>query len=106
MKDDICKLAKKAIEARAQAADCLAVEYADLQSKSMEAHRAFLARVQPDDIVALEARVAELEAALRPFAEEAQRYEPDDGDSNMPAWSSNEFSIGHFRRAAAAMEGK
>lgn len=58
------------------------------------------------EVKALTARVAELEAALKPFAEEAQRYEPDDGDSNMPAWSSNEFCIGHFRRAAAAMEGK
>ncbi len=62
--------------------------------------------IHPDTLLAITARVAELEAALKPFAEEAQRYEPDDGDSNMPAWSSNEFCIGHFRRAAAAMEGK
>lgn len=51
---------------------------------------------------AAETRIAALEAALKPFADEAERYDPDEGDSHYVAWASD-FLIGSLRRARAAL---
>ena len=40
--------------------------------------------------------------ALRPFAEQAERFEPDDGDGHYEAWDFKP-RIGDLRRAAAAL---
>jgi len=78
----------------------------------MEADAAYIAAANPQAILALlderdalTARVGKLEKALKPFADEAPRYEPDEGDDKDTAWDSL-FEIGDLRRAAAAMEGK
>ena len=42
------------------------------------------------------------EEALKPFANEAARYEPDEGDGVNIAWDSR-FTIGNLRAAAAAL---
>ena len=46
-----------------------------------------------------------LREALKPFADEAERYEPDEGDDRHVAWSSP-FSIGALRRARSALAEK
>lgn len=78
----------------------------------MEADAAYIAAANPqtslallDERDALTARVAELEEALRPFADKAQQYEPNEDDDKDPAWDAM-FKIGDLRRAAAAMEEK
>ncbi len=48
------------------------------------------------------ARIAELEAALKPFADEAARYDPDENDNQSLAWASTSFRIGQLRAARAA----
>ena len=53
----------------------------------------------------LEARVKALEEALKPFADEAIRYEPHEDDNNDTAWDSD-FTVGDLRRAAAAVKGE
>jgi hypothetical protein len=42
------------------------------------------------------------EVALKPFADEADRYEPDEGDGDHPAWDTT-ITIGDLRRARAAL---
>lgn len=71
---------------------------------------AYIAAANPQAILALlderdalTARVVALEKALKPFADESTRYEPDEGDDKDTAWDSL-FEIGDLRRAAAAME--
>lgn len=54
---------------------------------------------------AAEARVKVLEKELEPFAKEAERYEPDEGDDDQIAWASD-FTIGLLRRARAALASK
>lgn len=49
---------------------------------------------------AKDAEIERLREALTPFAKEAFRYEPPEGDDDMKAWDS-QFSIGQLRRAAA-----
>jgi hypothetical protein len=46
-----------------------------------------------------------LRAAIRPFADAAQTYEPDDGDSQQIAWV-HRFTIGALRAARAAIRGR
>lgn len=46
--------------------------------------------------------IERLQAALKPFAKEADRYDPDEGDDDRPAWDT-QFTIGVFRRARAAL---
>jgi len=46
----------------------------------------------------LEARLSEALEALRPFADAAQSYEPDEGDNADVAWA-HDFTIGSLRRA-------
>lgn len=58
-----------------------------------------------DRIAALEARVAELEAALNPFAHEAKRYDGLDFDSERLRGGTN-LTVGDLRRAAATLEKK
>ena len=53
----------------------------------------------------LEDRVKALEEALKPFADEAIRYEPHEDDNNDTAWDSD-FTVGDLRRAAAAVKGE
>lgn len=48
------------------------------------------------------ARIAQLEAALRPFAKEADRYDPDDGDGDLPAWDTQVLTK-DLRNARAAL---
>ena len=50
-------------------------------------------------------RINELQAALRPFAEWADSYEPDEGDGHEVAWA-HDATIGMLRAARAALEGK
>jgi len=49
--------------------------------------------------------IEKLEAALRPFAEWADAYEPDEGDEHELAWS-HRATIGMLRAARKALEGK
>lgn len=56
-------------------------------------------------ILALTARVKELEEALKPFAEHAEKYDPDEGDDSDTAWDSD-FKVGDLRRARLALSGK
>lgn len=67
---------------------------------------AFIAAANPtavlallDELTALRAKVKSQAEALRPFAAEAKRYEPNEGDNDLKAWSS-QFTIGDLRRAA------
>jgi hypothetical protein len=46
-------------------------------------------------------RIAELEAALKPFADEADRYDHDECDDLSAAWAGD-FPIGALRRARSA----
>ena len=52
----------------------------------------------------LRARVAEMEAALEPVAELADRYDPEEGDDDRRCWV-DEFTptLGNLRRARAAL---
>lgn len=50
---------------------------------------------------ALRERIAALEAALKPFAESAQVYDPPEDDDRDIAWA-HDFTIGALRRARAA----
>lgn len=56
-------------------------------------------------LTALEAENARLREALKPFADEAFRYEPDENDGFFNAWDST-FSIGDLRRARKALNGE
>ena len=52
-------------------------------------------------------RIEQLEAALRPFAELADQYDPDDGDGDERTWFwLAQPKIGWLRNARAALEGK
>lgn len=44
-----------------------------------------------------------LKEALKPFADEAFRYEPDDGDSDLPIWDC-QLTLGNLRTARSALE--
>ena len=46
-----------------------------------------------------------LKEALQPFADEAFRYEPDDGDSDLPIWDC-QLTLGRLRDARRALEAK
>ena len=68
--------------------------------------------IYPILLTALNAATAELEEergrlreALRPFADEAERYDPDEGDDRDVAWVSD-FPIGALRRARSAIAKK
>jgi hypothetical protein len=52
---------------------------------------------------AAEAEIERLRAALEPFAKEADRYEPNEGDDDVRAWGSS-FPICYLRRARDALE--
>lgn len=54
---------------------------------------------------AAEKRCEELEAAMKPFADEAGCYDPDEGDDNYVAWGSD-FTIGSLRNARALLSTK
>ena len=55
---------------------------------------------------AMKERVAELEAALKPFARRADAYDPAEDDDWMVDWydSGDRPTLGSFRRARAALE--
>ena len=57
------------------------------------------------EISRLTARVAELEGALKPLADMAERYDPDDGDDGqLECWSGLAVpKIHHLRTARAAL---
>ena len=55
-----------------------------------------------DEIDRLTARVKELEEALKPFAEAAHRYDPEEGDDLMDAWDWS-ATLGQLRKARAAL---
>lgn len=69
-------------------------------TEQFEADAAFIAAANPAAILELLAEIERLREALTPFAKEAFRYEPPEGDDDMKAWDS-QFSIGQLRRAAA-----
>ena len=48
---------------------------------------------------------AELRAALKPFAAEAEAYDPPEGDDAQIAWASR-FTCGNLRDARNALRGK
>jgi hypothetical protein len=54
-----------------------------------------------------DARAAEMRAALKPFAKEADRYEPNEGDDNDHLWAANQSHSGlrikHLRAARDAI---
>lgn len=51
------------------------------------------------------ARAERAEAALKPFAEEAKRYDPDDGDGEEWLWAASDghLRIKHLREARDAI---
>ena len=53
----------------------------------------------------LRARIRELKAALKPFADAASVYDPDKGNDPSAAWF-HDFTIGSLRRARAALDSK
>ena len=73
----------------------------------LEANARRIARVpaMEAEIIRLTARVAELEAALKPLADMAERYDPDDGDDGqLECWSGLAVpKIHHLRTARAAL---
>lgn len=48
------------------------------------------------------ARIQELEAALKPFADAASAYDPEEEDDQSAAWQSV-FDIGDLRRARSSL---
>lgn len=64
-----------------------------------------IAEAFDDALIEAERRINALEKALKPFADEAERYEPDEGDDSTTAWATS-FDIGYLRRARAALKGK
>ena len=53
---------------------------------------------------AAEAKVARLVEAIRPLAEMAERYDPEDGDNDLECWSGLAVpKIKHLRAARAAL---
>lgn len=53
-------------------------------------------------IDALRTRIAELEEALRPFAEVAERIRPNDPDNDRPAYAT----VADYRHARATLNGE
>lgn len=49
--------------------------------------------------------IEKLRAALRPFAEAARKYDPDEGDGDLPVWDWSP-TTGMLRKARAALEEK
>ena len=72
----------------------LATGIENLKASSREQWRA---------LAASQAEASRLREALTPFASEASRYDPDDGDGPQRAWCSD-CTIADFRRARAALE--
>lgn len=66
---------------------------------------AALVSSQDSRIAALEAQVEGMRVALKPFAEEAVCYDPDDGDNDQSPWATPVyFKIRDLRRARAALQ--
>jgi len=59
-----------------------------------------------DELTQTKADLAEAIEALRPFADRAVRYEPDEDDDNEPDWSTAAplIKIGDLRRAAVIVK--
>jgi len=55
-------------------------------------------------ITPLMEKIEKLREALRPFAQDAARYEPDEGDSGQRLWGEITLTIGDLRRAAAVLK--
>lgn len=49
--------------------------------------------------------MSDLRAALEPFAKEADRYDPLEGDDGLPIWGEHSITIGDLRRARSALAG-
>ena len=58
-----------------------------------------------DTIEAQQRRIEELEAALKPFADDAAAYDPDQFDDHDHAYCSR-FEVGHLRSARSALQPK
>lgn len=56
-----------------------------------------------DVVVEAIAEIKRLREALKPFADEADLYDPPESDDDLPAWS-RDFPIGTLRRARAALK--
>ena len=58
-------------------------------------------------LAARDARIAALEAGLRPFAERAERYDPPSGDDEDVDWSASapRIKLKHLRAARALLDG-
>lgn len=56
-----------------------------------------------DALLSLSQERDRLREALEPFASLADCYDPDEGDSDQLAWGNNATTIGHLRRARAAL---
>lgn len=69
-----------------------------------EANAAYIAAANPTTILSLITRLRDAEAALKPFADAAEAYEPEEGDDKYPAWA-HDFPIGALRQARRALEG-
>lgn len=62
-------------------------------------------RTVAEEIDAPRARVARLEGAMKPFAEESFRYDPDEDDDGRTAYDTY-IKIGQLRAARRALEEK
>lgn len=64
--------------------------------------------IQSKARVAAESELSTLRARVRevvgPFAEQASKYDPDEGDSHEHAWDRLDLTIGHLRAARQLME--
>lgn len=74
----------------------------------LEELKRLVADVTPESLATfipeLIARVERAEKALKVFADQAGKYDPDEGDNDFWAFDS-EFTIGDLRRARSAITG-
>ena len=63
-------------------------------------------RTVDDELAAAKARIAELEEALRPFAELGESYDESFADDDEAAFADDELTVGDLRRAAKLLEGE
>jgi hypothetical protein len=72
----------------------------ELRPDSAELHHHKMAQTY---LTAAEAKAARTRQALKPFAEAADSYDPDEGDGRNAAWA-HDFTIGSLRAALSALQ--
>jgi hypothetical protein len=73
------------------------------EEEDQRANGAYIAAASPDLILAMAARIEELEKALEPFARAASLYRPETEDCVI-ADDNEAFDVGHLRTAALILK--